>query len=255
MIKAKYTIVLKTLLDDESCKAEILNKALSKYPLYESSSNDIDVKSILPTRETLNEKLLNHYKYREIGFETPARFIDELGITMSEIMPYYNQLLRSVDMMNSIEDIFGNVDVEETTTEITKGSASGSGTSSSRATDTTENNTNMTDAGKTVHSETPQGQLDITGENIDNVSYADDVKWNKNTSNSNQNSTGESETETNSESESESETERTLKYHKKGNQGVNTYAHDIIEFRQTILNIEQQIINDKRVQELFMLVF
>ena len=255
MIKAKYTIVLKSLLDDEKCKQEILTKGLGTYPLYKSVSVDEDVISLMPTRDTINEKILNHYKYREIGFETVGRFIDELNITMNEIMPYYNQLLRSVDMMNSIDDIFGNVDVTETTSEISKGSASGNSSSTSKATDTTENKSTMSDDSKTVHADTPQSQIDIPAKNIDNVSYADNVQWNKNNSNSEQNSTGESETESQSESESASETERTLTYHKKGNQGVNTYAHDIIEFRQTILNVEQQIINDKRLKELFMLVF
>lgn len=255
MIKAKYTVVLNSLLSDEPCKNEILTKGLGSYPLYESKSEDESVKALMPTRARLNEKLLNYYKYREIGFETVGRFIDELNITMNEIMPYYNQLLASVDMMNEIEDIFGNVNVEEKTSEISKGSASSNGSSSSKASDVTENNTNMTDTGKTVHSETPQNQLKIQAKDIDNVDYADNVDWNKNNSNSNQVSEGNTESESSSESASESESERTLIYTKKGNQGVNTYAHDIIEFRQTILNVEQQIINDKRVQELFMLVY
>lgn len=243
MNKAQYTVVLNTLLNDEVTKEQILTKGLGNYPLYESASADEDVRSILPTRESLNKKILNHYKYREIGFETVGRFIDELSITMNEIMPYYNQRLRSVDMMNSIEDIFGNVDVEESTTEVSRGS------SESNATNKSENNTDMTDNSKMVHTETPQNQLDITEENINAVQYADDVQWNKNNSHSNANSEGES----NVENTSESEITRT--YRKKGNQGVNTYAHDIIEFRQTILNVEQEIINDKRLVELFMLVY
>ena len=180
MIKAKYTTVLKTLLDDEICKNEILSKGLGTYPLYETKSTDEEVKALLPTRDRLNEKLLNAYKYREIGFETPARFIDELSIAMNEIMPFYNQLLSSVDMMNSIDDIFGNVNVEETTTEITKGTSTGNSSSSSKVSDKTDNTNNMSDTGKTVHSDTPQNELDITAKDIDNIPYADNVQWNKN---------------------------------------------------------------------------
>ena len=42
---------------------------------------------------------------------------------------------------------------------------------------------------------------------------------------------------------------------KKGNQGVNTYAHDLLEFRELFINIEQQIIKDERISELFMRVY
>ena len=42
---------------------------------------------------------------------------------------------------------------------------------------------------------------------------------------------------------------------KKGNQGVNTYAHDMLEFRQLFQNIVQMIIHDSRIAELFMLVY
>lgn len=255
MIKAQYTTVLKTLLDDETCKNEILTRGLGSYPLYSVDTEDETLKALFPTREQLNKKLLDYYKYREIGFETVARFIDELSITMNEIMPYYNQLFRSVHIMNDVDDIFGNVNVTESTMEITKGKASGSGKTTSKAESETINNNDMHDNAKQVHSDTPQNSLNIPAKDIDTVNYANDVQWNENNSNSKQTSKGSSDSNSKTENKSDSETERTLIYSKKGNQGVNTYAHDIIEFRQTILNVEQQIINDDRVKELFLLVY
>ena len=44
-------------------------------------------------------------------------------------------------------------------------------------------------------------------------------------------------------------------YTKKGNQGVNTYAHDMLEFRQTIVDYVERIVKDERLNELFMLVY
>ena len=70
MLKAKYTIHLKTLLDDAYMKSEI-DKAMETYPLYVKKSKEEFIPSYVPTREELNKKLLNYYKYREIGFDTP----------------------------------------------------------------------------------------------------------------------------------------------------------------------------------------
>lgn len=271
---ARYTETVYDLLRNPYTK-ELLDDALSTYPLYEQKSTNDKLQNIIPTRSELNQKLLNHYKYREIGFETVGRFADELKIAMNEIMPYYNQLFHSVDIINDVDDIFSNVNVTETFEETKQGNTSGSATSEDSSTNTatsktessdssqTENTMNTTD--KSVHSETPQDSLSITAKNIDNVSYADNVNWNKSQSDSEVSSTGSAESETsstgtitNTNEASSQTTENTTTshtYHKQGNQGVNTYAHDIIEFRKTILNIEQMIINDDRIKELFMLVY
>ncbi len=296
MIKAKYTIVLETLLSDEKVKP-LIDNALSTYPMY-VPVNETNY-SIIPTREMLNRKILNHYKYREIGFETIGRFIDELQIAMEEIMPYYYQLYKSADIMNGIEDPFGNVDIMETFEEERADNSTGSSTDNvtanskdnvtsnskdntktnteTSATDKTTTTETMTSDGKSVKNDTAQGLLNIVAKDIDSIPYASEVNWNKNNSESQGTSEGESGTtgesssestsenssettsESSSETTSESSSERlgTTKntLHRKGNHGVNTYAHDMKELRETFLNIERQIINDERIKELFMLVY
>lgn len=296
MIKARYTIVLKTLMDDEKVKP-LIDKALSTYPMYQPKHEF--AYSVIPTRDELNKKILNRYKYREIGFETIGRFLDELEITMNEIMPYYNQKYKSVDIMNELENIFDNVDVTETFEEQRENETSGtskdnqsatskdnektnttgstSSEASSQATDNTTTTETMTTSGKNVKSDTPQSELSIVGSDIDLVKYATEVNWNKNdsssegiskgtsstSSESSSESTSQATSETSSESSSETTSETSSEslgttrhtLSKKGNQGVNTYAHDLLEFRELALNIEQEIINDPRVQELFMLIY
>lgn len=46
-------------------------------------------------RAKLNKKIIDHYYFHEIGFETVGRFKHYLNTTMNEIMPYYNKLLQS----------------------------------------------------------------------------------------------------------------------------------------------------------------
>ena len=274
----RYSVKVHELLKDASTKSAI-DKALSTYPLYKAKK----IYDLIPTREELNTKLLNHYKYREIGFESVGRFVDELSIVMCEIMPYYNEMFKTIEIMADLENPFDNVDVVETFKEKTTGTTSSmmdsSGSGKTESTGTGETSGTASDNGTTtgtsardekkVSSLTPQGQLSITANNIDSVTFADNVEWNKenktdsvktNTSTSTSSNTNTSDkTDTESEAHGTSSgTSSENKEHtftKKGNQGVNTYAHDMNEFRTTIIDVVNEIINDKRVAELFMLVF
>lgn len=247
MIHAKYTEVLKNLLDNPEAKAAI-DKALSTYPLYKPEK----VYDLVPDREELNTRLLNHYKYREIGFETVGRFLDELQITMSEIMPRYNELFKTVVTMAELPSPFDNVDVTETFSE-TRTETGGTETASTASDTTTTKNTVASDS-KQVQIQTPGSNVsNIVSKSIDTVAYADQVNLGKDNSSSDGSSTSNGETTTSSANESTGTTEHT--YTKKGNQGVNTYAHDMLEFRTQIIDVVDQIVNDPRINELFMLVW
>lgn len=270
-MNAKYTVLLKTIMEHPETKDK-LEKAMSTYPIYVPTK---DIPDLIPTREELNLKILNHYKYREIGFETVGRFLEELEISLCEIMPYYNQRLHTVEIMNDIPSPFDNVDVVETfeqTTENTtvgsdktKATSTGTADNVTTATDKTTTKNTMSDNGKNIKSQTPQSELSVPASNIEGVSYADEANWNKNESESNgeTNGTNSATSQSSSNGTTETETDNNVTangtqrhtFTKKGNQGVNTYAHDMLEFRETILNIVQEIIGDKRIKELFMLVY
>lgn len=254
----KYTVFLKDIMENEGSKVA-LEKALSTYPMY-TPKNPANY-SVIPTREELNKKLLNHYKYREIGFETVGRFIEELEIAMCEIMPYYYQMMKSEDIMNSIEDPFGNVDIVESFEQSRNDTASGSTTATDSNNESMNGSKNTsgstTNNGKHVEVDTPQHNLGYTS--INDVRYASKIDYdtqdqteNVNTKeNTSINRSGTSSSE--SESSSNGTTTHTLS--RKGNQGVNTYAHDMGELRTIFMNIVQDIINDPRITELFMNVY
>lgn len=241
-MNAKYTVLLKTLMDDQEAKAK-LDAALSTYPLYvQKTPTD---PAVIPTRTELNTKILNAYKYREIGFETPGRFFDELEIAMNEIMPYYNDMLSTVEIMATIEDPFGNLDVTETYEEERKDAATSTNTATM---DSTSSGSNQGSGESTVkQSDTPQNSIS----NIDNY-LSNYSKENSSSSSTNTDTTNSSQ-----EAEASTEATGTMSHtlHRKGNQGVNTYAHDMNEFRTSIINVVQQIINDERISELFLRVY
>ena len=234
IIPAKYTEVLDNLLRNEQTAAAI-NTAMSKYPLYETDSNKTRKYGTaykVPTRAELNNKILSYYRFREIGFETVGRFIFELETALNEIMPKYNQLFYSAD-----QDYNPIYNVDYAKTLVREKDNTDNGTTSASASDSSN--------GKQVDSQTPQNQLNISSANIDSVNYADNASWQA--SNSNSSSTGSSSSQGH---ENESTIETT-----KGNFGVTSAQDLIMKYRETIINIEQLIINDPRIKELFMLIY
>lgn len=245
---AKYTEVLYNLLQDERTK-EMIDNAMSEYPMY-TPENPVTF-SLIPTREELNKMILDHFKYREIGFETVGRFIEELRITMNEIMPFYYQLYKTEDIMNGLDDIFGNVDMVESYIETN--SATGNTSANGSATSSNTSSTSSQSNDKTVSSDTPQGELSITNMNIDDVTYGNNANWSKNNTSTSGTDSGTSQTTNTGTSSSTGQIEHTLT--RKGNQGVNTYGHDMGELRNIFMNITQDIIDNPRLQELFMMIY
>lgn len=247
MIKAKYTVVLDTLLKDETYSKEI-EKAMSSYELYEKRTTNNKIPTYIPTREQLNKKILDYYRFREIGFETPARFVFELETALNEIMPYYNQLFFSADQDYNM---LYNADYTRETTIKKDGKTNVKATNETKQ--TSSDSTTTTSNIKSVNSKTPQGELGITAENIDSVSYADDVTWNK--ENGTSSGTGTSTGEGTSNQEGTNNENEVHLEHLKGNYGMVTFQSLIQHYRELIMNIEQKIIKDHRIAELFMLVY
>lgn len=75
---SKYTMELGIALESD------FYIGLDDYPIFDENY-----------RAQLNNKIINHYRFHEIGFETWDKFTHYLNSTMSEIMPFYNQLLKS----------------------------------------------------------------------------------------------------------------------------------------------------------------
>lgn len=186
---------------------------LKEYPIFDETY-----------RASLNAKIIEHYYFREIGFETVALFVRFLNRQMNEIMPYFNQLYLSEKI--KIEPIKGYA-ITETYTKTTDGTN----------TSTNESNASTGSTGTVKYSNTPEGLLNSGGiENNDYLTEAtitDDTGTDKSTSNA----TGTSKnTETYSFDKSGSE------YHNQ--------SEMLNEYRKTFLNIDMQVINS--LENLFM---
>ena len=201
---AKYTITIGTLIKNN------FNFGLDTYPIFDNNY-----------RNTLNNKILNHYYNNEIGFETPELFKFYLNNKLNEIMPYYNTLYENLKLYDN--NLMSNVNLKEVLNRETANKVS---TKSNSKTDT-----------RNLFQDTPQGSLKET--DIDNLRYATNLTLNDSNITDNTSSLGDG----------------TENYVKTiiGNNG-SKYTYELLnELKNAILNIDMMIIND--LNELFMGVF
>lgn len=182
-------------------------------------------------KQAFEQKVLDHYRFRQIGQETPGRWLHYFRTRMREIMPYYIQLYESQALMQSIDDPFGNVDVTETF-EQTRNDSSEATTNNEQVTNTTNDKTRK-------FSNTPQGAISNLDDYMTEATLESDVDM----------------TDVNGQTTTQGSESGTIRHTltRKGNQGVNTYAHDMTELRSTFLNIDLMIIHE--LNDLFLMVY
>lgn len=180
-------------------------------------------------RGVLEQKILRHYYTREIGFETVALWKLKLNTKMNEIMPYYNQLYKSqLIEFNPLYDVDLTRDHRRTNEGTTKGTYSSENTGEGKNHDENESWNKFND--------TPQGG--ITG--LENDTYITTAT--KNTSESD--SDYENSSESSGSNTSEINGLEDYIEHVKGTNGGMSYSKRLMEFRQTFLNIDMDIIKD-----------
>ena len=176
------------------------------------------------SKDRLAEKIVDNYYMREIGFETPALFKHYAKIEMKKIMERYLPKIYS----NFLEyDPLSNVDFTETYTREIAGQTANSGSSNS----TSQNNA----SGLNVNSDTPQGQISKT--NILNGAYASQTNASETES--------EIQDNTSTENQGTSNTIETFTRHEEGDNGVIITNQRLIkEYREIIVAIDEEIINE-----------
>lgn len=174
-------------------------------------------------RQGLNKKITDHYYNREIGMETIGMFTFALKRRMNEIMPFYNQLYKSEQL---IVDPLRTIDINTLTT--------GETATTGNATGHTDSESGTESGSRAVQSNTPQVML--RGDADYATSAAD--------TNSKSKATGTG-TET---SNSASNENTSADAHVTGYQGI---PGDLLNsFRRSFLNIDMLIIED--LSDLFM---
>ena len=166
-------------------------------------------------KERLQQKILDHYRFHQIGQETVGRFLHCFRSRMREIMPYYVQLYEFDAIFRNIEDPLESYHLEETMDRLVKGDSSASASNGR------------------IHrySNTPQGRI----ENIDD------------------HLTEANKEDTTGSSTSSGKNDEKYTLVKRGNIGVQPLGGEVENIRHAFINIDMQIIEDLR--DLFLLVY
>lgn len=203
---AHYTITIRTLLNNN------FDFQMTSYPIFDENY-----------RNTLNEKILNHYYENEIGFETAPLFRFYLNNKLNEIMPKYNVLYNAQKNLLDNNLLFNNTNVTE--------SLQGSNTTETESTSSSTNNS------KNLFQDTPQGQIAST--DINNQTWATNLNLTNNSISDTNTATGNG----------------TNEYIKTivGNTGGKYNIEVLNDIVNNFLNIDLMIINE--LNDLFMQIF
>lgn len=212
---AKYTMELRELVStfgEDEVKSWFEDYNLSDYLTPEEIAV-IEDKGVW-SKDQLANRILTHFKMREIGTETPAMFILMAKDLMAEVMESYAPLIYSASIKY---DPLVNVDYEETFDRVSANNS------------TSTSNSKNNGSGLTVSSDTPQGE--ITKSNILAGKYAT--------------STNANETENNITDNSENQGSGSENYVKrvKGNSGVSATAQKmVLQYRENIRALNTEIV-------------
>ena len=189
----------------------------------------------------LCEKIIEHYYTREIGEETYGLWRLRLRARMRDIMPYYNQLYKSAQL---IFDPLTDTDVT-TSHKLTRGEKSEAetkGTNSGTSSGTGKNSTTETANREQDYSDTPQG--DSTG--VLEKKYLTSVTVENNTGNTSGTQESTSQTTGTSSGTEKRSVDSVDDYIERvtGKRGGQSYSNLIAEFRETFINIDNMIIDE-----------
>lgn len=163
---SKYTTQLRWIVEQEQgkvpssssvryTKATYKKLGLNEYPLFNESY-----------RSHLNDKIIDHFFFREIGFETCAQFAWYMRRTMNEIMPYYNEMyIAQAKMDDPLTDISRNWK-ESWNQDIAD-------------TGNVKNKASSKDSNRNVYQDTPMSLLDNSSSpTVQGMDYATNVSYN-----------------------------------------------------------------------------
>ena len=181
-----------------------------------------DVKFYEPLEfDNFKKKFFARFKFREIGFETWERFQHFLRQSLNENYDFYAQLYETKLRCRDI-DFMLNKDLKETITREIESNSTGN---------TVGNSDNIN-----TFLDTPSSKLSVS-DNLDKFLTNASKNLNNSNANSNTSSTGK-------------ETNTLIS---QGNIGVTSSAELLTKWRETLINLDQMILDD--LESLFMMIY
>lgn len=223
---SEYTETLGNLIDMGYDTDDKLHLSEDYYPIYKEEH-----------RAELNEKIVRHYALREIGQETAQQFVFYLGMTMAEIMPYFNERYRTLEMeynpLNSID----------MTTDSENGSESQSSSKASSTQDSTSSSSSKSDNASTTTSKSFDSDVPQTGVVGDFARYASHANESQADSSGTASSSQDSASHATSHSATDYQHDASNSKGKSHVSGRSQSAMSLVqEYRNAIINVDMEIV-------------
>lgn len=206
-------------------------------------------------KNVFEQKILDHYRFHQIGQETVGRWLHCFRTRIREIMPYYVQLYEFEAKWFNIEDPLESYNLKETFEESTHGTGNQTSTGSSENTSESSGTSSTSKTANVDHerkfSDTPQGDIG----NLENY-MTEATQENTSTSeNGEDTSTGQATVTGSDSSESTSENTGTTSHtlERRGNIGVQPLGTEVKNIRDAFINIDLMVINE--LKDLFLMVY
>lgn len=263
---ARFTLMLGDLIDSMGGRGVFKSELMSDYPLYTERTLPDGTTQVVD-RDKLNDKIIDHYLYREIGQETDVMFKHIFKRKLNEIMPFYNDLFKTEYLKlrynplwtldyfrdgTSVQDGTHNTD----NVHNVKNQATIHATENVKANSHTDSSADSNGWNKQINKEFPQFQLS------EGKDYATNGAEGWSTSHSTSQSDTRSNTDTVSDTSKRANEDFTGnengQTHDDGVTWEHTYGRGIdgsaliAAYRQTVINIEQMIVDE--MCDCFMLI-
>lgn len=227
---AKYTIEIRTLLEDEN-----FNYFNFDYDFYTDD---------LKLRENFEKKYLENYFFSEIGQETVLRHKQMVKAKLNVIMDKYTQLyITQLKALNI--DFLLNKDLKEEFFREIKKDEKGTALNDNSSNSDNSSTNNLSIDNKSSSMDDGNASINLDSGSLTNVSNTINSSDLKEVSKNITNNNTEVENLTN-------ENEKTTLI-SKGNIGITSSADLLTKWRNTIINIDELIINE--CENLFMLIY
>lgn len=222
----EYTETLGNLIALGYDTDDKLHLSVDYYPIYDENH-----------RAELNEKIIRHYALREIGQETAQQFVFYLGMTMAEIMPYFNERYKTLDMeYNPLQSV-------DMTTDSENGSESQSSSKASSTQDSTSNSSSKSDNASTTTSKSFDSDVPQTGVEGDFARYASHANESQADSSGTASSSQDSASHATSHSATDYQHDASNSKGKSHVSGRSQSAMSLVqEYRNAIINVDMEIV-------------
>lgn len=222
----EYTETLGNLIALGYDTDDKLHLSVDYYPIYDENH-----------RAELNEKIIRHYALREIGQETAQQFVFYLGVTMAEIMPYFNERYKTLDMeYNPLQSV-------DMTTDSENGSESQSSSKASSTQDSTSSSSSKSDNASTTTSKSFDSDVPQTGVVGDFARYASHANESQADSSGTASSSQDSASHATSHSATDYQHDASNSKGKSHVRGRSQSAMSLVqEYRNAIINVDMEIV-------------